>query len=242
MPAVSLAPIALMLEPLKRSKDSGPHAGRRPWTGRAGFTLIELLAVVMVILLLAGIVLSVTGYVQNKMSITTAKTQIVAMGAALEMYKNDWGSYPVTGSGRISRNQSCEGSNNLVLYRALSGVGGGRKYLSFPASAIRTNMYIPVTISGNTTSEMCGVFDPWGKLYNYYNSPNTSYAVIQTNAYAGYTCGGQINSSTYDLFSYGPDGATFVPGSAAAGNAWTAAGRCPYTNSSAANDDIANWK
>ena len=206
------------------------------------FTLIELLAVVMVIVLLAGIVLGVTGYVQNKTAITTAKTQIAAMGAALEMYKNDWGCYPATGPGRISRNQSCEGSNNLVLYRALSGVGGGRKYLSFPASAIRTNMYIAMTISGNTTSEMCGIFDPWGKLYNYYNSPRTPYAVIQTSAYAGYTLGGQVNVTTYDLFSYGPDGATYVPGSVAAANAWTAAASYPYTNPRAANDDIANWK
>ena len=206
------------------------------------FTLLELLAVVAVILVLAGVALSVTGYVQNKTAITTAKTQIAAIGAALEMYKNDWGCYPATGSGRISRNQSCEGSNNLVLYRALSGVGGGRKYLSFPASAIRTNMYITMTISGNTTSEMCGVFDPWGKLYNYYNSPTTSYAVIQTSAYAGYTLGGQVNVTTYDLFSYGADGATFVPGSAAAANAWTAAASCPYTNANSAADDITNWK
>ena len=206
------------------------------------FTLIELLAVVMVIVLLAGIALSVTGYVQNKTAVTTAKTQIAAMSAALEMYKSDWGCYPATGPGRISRNQSCEGSNNLVLYRALSGVGGGRKYLSFPASAIRTNMYIAMTISGNTTSEMCGIFDPWGKLYNYYNSPRTPYAVIQTSAYAGYTLGGQVNVTTYDLFSYGPDGATYVPGSVAAANAWTAAASYPYTNPRAANDDIANWK
>ena len=99
-----------------------------------------------------------------------------------------------------------------------------------------------MTISGNTTSEMCGVFDPWGKLYNYYNSPTTSYAVIQTSAYAGYTLGGQVNVTTYDLFSYGADGATFVPGSAAAANAWTAAASCPYTNANSAADDITNWK
>ena len=193
------------------------------------FTLIELLAVVMVIVLLVGIVVSVASYVQNKMNVTTAKTQIAAIGAALEMYKNDWGCYPATGPGRISRNQSCEGSNNLVLYRALSGVGGGRKYLSFPAGVIRTNMYIALTISGNTTSEMCGIFDPWGKLYNYYNSPNTPYASVQSS-YTSHTLGGQVNVSTYDLFSYGPDGSTFVPGNTI------------YGSTNAANDDIANWK
>ncbi|MCG3147857.1 MAG: hypothetical protein PCFJNLEI_01298 [Verrucomicrobiae bacterium] len=221
-----------------------------PVHGR-GFTLIELMAVVLVILVLAAIAFGVGRYVKQRVAISAARAQLAALEAALESYKSDWGFYPRTGPERISFNQVSEGSNNLVLYRAVSGDRGptlpaGKRYMAFPSGTIRTNMHLPLTMAGTSGYQQLGIFDPWGKLYNYYNSPNTPYENIKTNAYAGYTRGGQVNVITYDLFSYGPDGGTFVPGNPpyAYDHPWygwyeTSAlwGR---TNS--ANDDITNWK
>src|SRR5690242_16235607 len=53
------------------------------------FTLIELMAVVLVICILSAIGFSVGGYVQRRMAVTTTKSQISTMEAALELYKSD---------------------------------------------------------------------------------------------------------------------------------------------------------
>src|SRR5262245_24047138 len=78
----------------------------------SAFTLIELMAVVIVILLLALISFGVSGYVQRRMAISTVKTQIAALEAALEAYKSDWGYYPATCPCRISASFFCEATNN----------------------------------------------------------------------------------------------------------------------------------
>ena len=50
--------------------------------------------VIIIILILAGLVLSISSYVQNKGARARAETEIAAMSAALESYKADNGIYP----------------------------------------------------------------------------------------------------------------------------------------------------
>jgi len=73
-----------------------PARGARALPGlpRNGFTLIELLVVMAIILVLAGLVLSISSYVQNKGARSRAEAEIAAMSAALESYKADNGIYP----------------------------------------------------------------------------------------------------------------------------------------------------
>jgi len=230
---------SILLQPLRRPK---------PGIVRA-FTLIELMAVVLVILVLAAIAFGVTGYVKRRVAISVAKAQIATLEAALETYKSDWGYYPRTGPGRISLNSSCEGSNTWVLYRALSGAAG-RKYMTFPASMLRSNYQLPALISGTITTACISISDPWGKFYNYFNSPSTAYTNIQNNNYAGYTLGGQMNVSSYDLFSYGPDSATFVPDACGFCYPWYGwynvqnikIRYSTFADTNSANDDITNWR
>src|SRR6059036_2954402 len=61
------------------------------------FTLIELLVVIAIIIILAGLILSTTGYVQKKGARARAETEIAAMSAACESYKADNGIYPQNG-------------------------------------------------------------------------------------------------------------------------------------------------
>ena len=218
------------------------------------FTLIELLAVVVVILIVAGLCIRVAGYVQMKVGISSTRAQISALSAALEMYKADVGYYPVTTTARISASGVCESSNNAALYYALSPMNSvgisndfsalpntniyytivrqGRKaYLRIPASQIRTN----------PTTQLANIFDAWGKPINYYNSPRAAagYGSVGGSQNSGFTLGGQMNSTTYDLFSYGPDGFTYA-GTGATGNPWVSA-TAKWTNPNSAADDIANW-
>ena len=206
------------------------------------FTLVELLAVIMVIVLLAGIMLGVAGYVQTTIAISSAKTQLAAMQAGLETYKSDWGAYPATGPGRISNRGDIEGSNNFILYNALcptnTAAKGHKIYMRFPPAQIRTN---PPT--GLPT-----ICDPWGTPYNYYCSPGSAYNVSNnlpdpvTGTNTAFTVGGQVNVRTYDLFSYGPDKMTYVSGAV-----WTRGfnsgwRQADWTNPITAKDDLGNFK
>jgi prepilin-type N-terminal cleavage/methylation domain-containing protein len=94
-----------------------------------GFTLIELLTVMAVIAILAGLILSISGYAQKKAAMSKAENQIAALSTALENYKADNASYPrstnetdkldprTSGDPKATTYQKA----SLVLYRALSG-------------------------------------------------------------------------------------------------------------------------
>jgi prepilin-type N-terminal cleavage/methylation domain-containing protein len=63
---------------------------RRP----GGFTLIELLAVMAIIAVLAGLILSLSGFANKRGALSRAQSEIQAISAACESYKADNGSYP----------------------------------------------------------------------------------------------------------------------------------------------------
>jgi len=234
---------------------SAPQWSRRQtqWASRLGFTLVEMLAVVMVILLLAGLMIGVAGYVQKNMAITTTKAQIAALSAALESYKADWGHYPATTIARISSSGFWESTNNWIMYRALSGANGGKQYLRFSTSQLR----VSIASGGGSNGGLTNIVDAWGMPYNYYCSPSTVFALVNNkyiltnypaantsiNDNNGYSAGGQVNGGSFDLFSYGPDHATFVATNLAYGSwndgPWINTG---FKTNSAANDDITNFK
>ena len=225
---------SLMIRQLKCRTDESSLAVRRPRSRCAGFTLIELLAVIMVILLLAGILINLAGYVQKNMQMQIARTQIALLATALESYKADWGYYPRTDAPRISTTYSAESTNNAYLYNAL--FTHGKKYLSsFPLSQIRTNQATGLT----------NIVDVFGIPFNYYNSPETVLAnmnnVNGVYSNCGYTVGGQVNKASYDLFSYGPNHLTFVPGAFAVdvNRPWAPSG---WAWAGSALDDITNWR
>jgi len=61
-----------------------------------GFTLIELMVVIIVIGIVGGIVFSGAGYLFEKQSIKTAQTEIEVLKTALDEFKRENGSYPLT--------------------------------------------------------------------------------------------------------------------------------------------------
>ena len=220
------------------------------------FTLIELLAVMLVILALAAILIGVAGYVQKQMGIQTTRSQIVAIGAALEMYKADWGFYPATNPGRISANGLQESSNNCVLLYALSAMNSLSSSNCGPTNCytliVRQGRkvylhFTPLQYKANPATGLTNICDAWGTPLNYYNSPTTPFSLVNSavGSYTtnqGYSVGGQVNLTTYDLFSYGPDHLTYVPtiweGSWWALNPWSLP---DWANPSSANDDLTNW-
>ena len=72
---------------------------RRPAQLRAGFTLIEILVVIVVIAILASLVAPNIFQHVGAAKSATAKSQIEMLGAALDAYRLDNGTYPTTQQG-----------------------------------------------------------------------------------------------------------------------------------------------
>jgi|ERR1043166_4088029 type II secretory pathway pseudopilin PulG len=120
---------------------------------RRAFTIIELIVVIALIIMLAGLILSTVGYVQNKGARSRAEAEIAAMSAALENYKADNGAYPTDSTKTemldpaASINPTNYAAASLYLYeeltgdtnadRQISGNETGRNYFSFKPKSVK---------------------------------------------------------------------------------------------------------
>jgi type II secretory pathway pseudopilin PulG len=158
------------------------------------FTVLELLVVITIIVILAGLILATTGYVQKKGARSRAESEIAALSAALESYKADNGIYPRDTTNNTTDNLDARASGNptsyqaasLFLYNSLFGATNGSRT---PASGARSyftfkpNMLSPVDQSQSVQY----IRDPFGNSYGY-STAN------QANSSKGY-------NPTYDLWS-----------------------------------------
>src|SRR3954447_16527999 len=92
------------------------------------FTLVEMLVVMAVIIVLAGLILGTSSYVQKKGARSRAEAEIAAMSAALESYKADNGIYPRNNdTDTLDARQHLDATKpvyqqaTLFLYEQLSG-------------------------------------------------------------------------------------------------------------------------
>ncbi len=69
-----------------------------------GFTLIELLVVVAIISLLSSVVLASVRESRNKAELSSVITQVKQVQNALELYKNETGTYPITSGLGVNTN------------------------------------------------------------------------------------------------------------------------------------------
>jgi type II secretory pathway pseudopilin PulG len=189
MPATKQAPTAQL--PLKHQMPSA-------------FTVAELLIVLAIILVLAGLILATSGYVQKKGARARAAAEIAAISAALENYRADNGTYPIdTANGATNTLDARTMSNptaaqyaaaSVFLYKELSGdptgnrVPTGKSYFAF-----KPNMLLPK----DQTQAVIAIADPFGYSYGY----STAY---QANSSKGY-------NPTFDLWSTAGTGIGSTP-------------------------------
>ena len=67
---------------------------KRNRTARRGFTLGELLVVIVIIGILAGLVVGLSGTASYKMRESRTRAELVAIETAIEAYKAKFGHYP----------------------------------------------------------------------------------------------------------------------------------------------------
>src|SRR5438045_7994239 len=165
----------------------------------SAFTIIELLLVIIIIMILAGLVLSISSYVQNKGARARAETEIAAMSAALESYKADNGIYPRDNPG----NQYTDNVNakvdfdptqpkyknaSLYLFFQLSGLDANQQPVANMKSYFSFKPQMLGHPAGNTTT-VAYIRDPFGNSYGY----STANQADSNNGY----------NPTYDLWSAG---------------------------------------
>jgi type II secretory pathway pseudopilin PulG len=141
--------------------------------GASAFTVVELLIVMAIILILAGLILATSSYVQKKGYRSRAEAEIAAMSAALENYKADNGIYPSGAETNTLKpntmgdpEQSAYQSASLALYKALSGdtdndagrIAESKAYFSFKPNQLNTTAQ---------TQAVTFIRDPFGYSYGY---------------------------------------------------------------------------
>jgi prepilin-type N-terminal cleavage/methylation domain-containing protein len=154
------------------------------------FTLVELLVVMVIILILAGLILATSSYVQKKGQRSRAEAEIAAMSAALENYKADNGVYPrdaVTDTlNARSPNTSDYPPASLYLYNQLAGATNGSRTSTAGAKTyfpFKPTQLFPLDQSQNVSF----IRDPFGNSYGY----STAYQASSANGY----------NPTFDLWS-----------------------------------------
>ncbi|MCS7049699.1 MAG: type II secretion system protein GspG [Verrucomicrobiae bacterium] len=133
------------------NKASHGRSCRPPYpTGRTGaFTLIELMAVITIIAVLAGLVLSIAAFANRKAAVSRAQAEIAELSRAIEAYRLDFGQYPTSSTIRATNLL-----NNALLHQQLVSRPG--RYITFRPHQLR--------VSGTTTN----ILDPFGNPYNYF--------------------------------------------------------------------------
>jgi type II secretory pathway pseudopilin PulG len=162
---------------------------------RQAFTIIELLIVMTIIIVLAGLILATSGYVQKKGARSRTEAEIAAMSAALESYKADNGIYPrdpaTTDLLNPTGPMTSYASSSRYLYGQLAGDPDWdrsanlnvKSYFSF-----KPNMLLPPPPSVDPVS---AIRDPFGNSYGY--STKKAADPASTDGY----------NPTFDLWSVG---------------------------------------
>ena len=178
-----------------------PHSSFR---AAGAFTIVELLIVIAIILVLAGLTLATSGYIQTKSKRSRAEAEIAALSTALENYKADNGIYATdTANGttntldaRTMFNPSASqySTASFFLYKELSGdlngsrVATGKSYFPF-----KPTMLLPK----DQTQPVIAIADPFGYCYGY-STAN------QSSSTKGY-------NPTFDLWSTAGTGVGSTP-------------------------------
>jgi prepilin-type N-terminal cleavage/methylation domain-containing protein len=152
--------------------------------------LIELLTVIAIIGILAAITFGVVKGVQERAAISQCRTELAALVAALETYKQQYGDYPQAGAGTWTGLTT----NETKLLQALVGRRGptgaaitGKLFIDVAKFSLSSSSD-PLVVANQDTVKFQ---DPWGRDYFYFYKS------------AGWA------APSFTLLSTGPDGYAF---------------------------------
>ncbi len=170
--------------------------------GLRGFTLVELLTVVTIIVILSGMVVGVSSYVQRKAAVNKAQVQLKSFELKITEYQVDAGGVlPVT------TEEDVEARTGLIIYRMLYGDGIGADGIAGTAddgaldgepdegaivylADLNPNTNNQNLIDKKGTDIPVEVVDPWGNAWRFRSQKGDP----------------EQQNPEFDLWSLGPDG------------------------------------
>ncbi|MET3873164.1 prepilin-type N-terminal cleavage/methylation domain-containing protein [Puniceicoccus vermicola] len=151
------------------------------------FTLIELLTVIAVIAILAAISFGITSGVYQRQARTKAAAELSALSAALESYRAQYGTYPITNDPGVM----LKALANRVKWDGPSS--DDTVNISERRPFIEPSKY-DIAGTGEFWNDTQTLVDPWGNGYHYEFSTGSSWKRFG-----------------FILFSDGPDGTSAAP-------------------------------
>lgn len=89
-----------------------------------GFTLLEIMVVVAIIAIIASIIAPNFNYARGKAQVSQVEVELQAIATAVELYHNDYGVYPLGGTGITNFSPSIFGGSTLSTSRIIGWVVG----------------------------------------------------------------------------------------------------------------------
>ena len=187
-----------------------------PRTGKAAFTLIEVMAVITIIVILAGLVVGGMSFVNERQAKNKAQVQIALISKALEEYKLDMGSYPLTAEVPGTYIVAAGSATSSILFKALYW-DSDNDSAGVPADTDQ-KIYIPdldpATSKQGWTTGTAGastiITDPWGNQYCYRSAIRGSGIVAEKNTDGTVKMNTNTQNPDFDLWSMGKDGKTMT--------------------------------
>lgn len=176
---------------------------------QAAFTLIELMAVITIIVILGSLVVGSYSYVMLRQANAKARVQIALLSKALEDYKSDMGTYPLTGDKSTATSPTGTGTSTTYLWQPLFKDGYDYTNLATPPTPPKaTKIYCadlnPVSTKQGWVTTVTSmpasstVVDPWGNEYCYRSAMPLTGTIPNAAT---------LNPD-FDLWSMGKDGKT----------------------------------
>jgi len=193
-------------------------------TRAAGFTLIEILAVILIVGILAGILITQLGGAREAAESSTTKRLLQELGIAIDGYQNEHGSYPrssFTDEQGVSNDGENVGVEALVVALWSKGFEAGELGDLADRLVNTDNDQSAVNLTDFDTRDLLEIPDDWGNPVAYierrdYEGKGQRYVTFDSDtgkeqrstpkAWKNATTGRFYRVNSYQLLSAGPDG------------------------------------
>jgi len=150
---------------------------------KKSFTLIEMMMVLGIIAILFGIGQAVFTVATGKSEIASAKSQIAQLTAAVEMYYDRWGQYPLANGADVNDEFNFgEWLSKIAADNTLDNNWTGKRAMFIKFNEQGYDVDNPDYDADGATATV--VSDPWGTPYGYsYNTATNSFIIYSVGTF-----------------------------------------------------------
>ena len=144
----------------------------KKFKNRKGFTLFELVIVIVIILILASIAIPNYLHLKYRANEARAYQDLAFIAYLLEIYKIDWGAYPVVEAGEFFGKNTDGSELKSTLSIELTGSGTGAPYVNIPGKKTLTGHLGPIEYFER--GKIISLYNPFNPSQDYhYQSDST---------------------------------------------------------------------